>query len=297
MSKRLIKRIQKDIKELYDNPIENVHFKINEDNMCNLQFMVVGPEDTPYEYGYFVFDLNIPDNYPFVPPKVKYLSTNGYLRFHPFLYENGKVCLSLLNTWSGPQWTSVQTLHSILMSIQSILTNTALLDEPGHTKDNEDLVNLYNKIIEFHKFDYLIQYQIKKKVFPDFYDIQLELFHKNYKNILKRINKLIKDLPNIINNLTKTKYSTIYVKCAGKNSNWDANIYFINEKNELHRQLLKKIVLKKNITQKIQLEDDSKYTVKIIDYQIFAPYPFIRMYSNFDYKKISKKLKYLKENL
>jgi ubiquitin-protein ligase len=34
-----------------------------------------------------------------VPPEVYYHS--GGLRINPNLYENGKVCLSLLNTWQG----------------------------------------------------------------------------------------------------------------------------------------------------------------------------------------------------
>lgn len=37
--------------------------------------------------------------------QVKFLTTGGgCVRFNPNLYVCGKVCLSLLGTWSGPAW-------------------------------------------------------------------------------------------------------------------------------------------------------------------------------------------------
>lgn len=37
--------------------------------------------------------------------QVQFLTTgNGSVRFNPNLYNCGKVCLSLLGTWSGPSW-------------------------------------------------------------------------------------------------------------------------------------------------------------------------------------------------
>lgn len=59
--------------------------------------LVTGPFDTPYEGGLFQFLIRFPPNYPFAPPRVKFLTTGGGLvRFNPNLYQNGKVCLSIL---------------------------------------------------------------------------------------------------------------------------------------------------------------------------------------------------------
>ncbi|GFZ05666.1 ubiquitin-conjugating enzyme 25 [Actinidia rufa] len=58
-----------------------------------------GPAGTPYHDGLFVFDVHFPPTYPDIPPMVYYYS--GGLRLNPNLYDCGKVCLSLLNTWSG----------------------------------------------------------------------------------------------------------------------------------------------------------------------------------------------------
>ncbi len=38
-------------------------------------------------------------------PQVQSLTTGGgKVRFNPNLYDDGKVCLSLLGTWHGPSW-------------------------------------------------------------------------------------------------------------------------------------------------------------------------------------------------
>lgn len=52
--------------------------------------------------GFFYFTISCPSNYPNEPPKVKFHTTGGgTVRFNPNLYANGKVCLSILGTWSG----------------------------------------------------------------------------------------------------------------------------------------------------------------------------------------------------
>ena len=44
------------------------------------------------------------------------------MRFNPNLYNCGKVCLSLLGTWSGPGWDpKASTLLQVLVSIQSLI--------------------------------------------------------------------------------------------------------------------------------------------------------------------------------
>lgn len=64
--------------------------------------MIAGPEGTPYAGGLFEFDCFLPLEYPHKPPQVHLRTTGGgSVRFNPNLYNNGKVCLSLLGTWPG----------------------------------------------------------------------------------------------------------------------------------------------------------------------------------------------------
>ena len=66
------------------------------------------------------------------PPKCQYYS---YVtdRLNPNLYENGKVCVSLLGTWSGKgseKWTTNSNMLQLLVSIQGLI----LVDEPYYNE-------------------------------------------------------------------------------------------------------------------------------------------------------------------
>ena len=100
-----------------------------------LRACITAPADTPYAFGLFCFDIFVPDTYPQVPPKFHLLTTgNGSVRFSPNLYADGKVCLSLLNTWSGPKWNQNSTLLQVLVSIQGLILGVEhpYYLEPGH---------------------------------------------------------------------------------------------------------------------------------------------------------------------
>lgn len=192
-----VKRILKDIKTLNDNPLDNIGIYIHTtDDLYNLQVMMIGPENTPYNYGYFFFDVFFPENYPYSPPNIKYCTQGLNIRFNPNLYINGKVCLSLLNTWHGPQWTSCNSLLSILLSIHStIFIKHPLTNEPGfETASNSIQSNNYNKIVEFGTYNVsiikMIEYTPIK--FKYFKSIMISELHKNYSKILDNINLNIK---------------------------------------------------------------------------------------------------------
>jgi len=296
------KRIQIDIKELYDNPIENAYFYINETNITNIKFMIIGPKDTPYEHGCYIFDLNIQDKYPFYPPKVEFLSTNGKIRFHPFLYENGKVCLSILNTWSGPQWTSIQTLYSILLSIQSIFCKNPLLDEPGHRNDDLNNIFIYNNIIEYNKYAYSIIYQLNKKQYDYFYDIQKKYFTENYNIIHKNIIELQSIFFNNLIKKCNTHKSNIEIQKSDDKINWTNTIlYFKDEKYKINKQILKKINnFKLNTINTIDLSKNDENIlvyIKIIKFNIYGPKPFSGQYCKFDYNYLIKKIETLYNNI
>ncbi|GAU33715.1 hypothetical protein TSUD_52480 [Trifolium subterraneum] len=104
-----------------------------------LRAVIIGAEGTPYQDGLFFFDVLFPSGYPNVPPKVRYRA--GGLRVNPNLYANGKVCLSLLNTWSGrkkEKWTpGVSTMLQVLVSIQGLILNAKpYFNEPAYARSS-----------------------------------------------------------------------------------------------------------------------------------------------------------------
>jgi ubiquitin-protein ligase len=129
-----IRRITRDINTVMSEPGMGYYYVPDDTNMAHGWAVIIGPVDTPYEGGAFCFEVRFPDNYPFEPPIFTYLTNDGFTRFNPNLYKNGKVCLSLLNTWQGEQWSGIQSLSSILQSIQTaVLNEEPLRNEPGYS--------------------------------------------------------------------------------------------------------------------------------------------------------------------
>ena len=116
MSRKSQLRLLRDVTDVIKNPLaENgIYYIHDEDNIRNGYAVVFGPSETLYQYGAYFFKFTFPYNYPFSPPKLTYMTNNGKTRFNPNLYRNGKVCISILNTWKGEQWTSCQTIRSVL---------------------------------------------------------------------------------------------------------------------------------------------------------------------------------------
>ncbi|KAI0638576.1 ubiquitin conjugating enzyme family protein [Trametes polyzona] len=112
----------------------SIFLRVDESRVDVIKALITGPEGTPYYNGCFLFDVFLGPNYNQSPPSVKYMTTNGgKYRFNPNLYADGKVCLSLLGTWSGPGWIpGKSTLLQVLISIQSmILCEEPYVNEPG----------------------------------------------------------------------------------------------------------------------------------------------------------------------
>ena len=120
---------------MYDS---SIFTKFDPANILLFISLITGPKDTPYSNGCFIFSINLPKTYPNKCPHVTIITTGrGKVRFNPNLYENGKVCLSLLGTWEGhnsEKWNpSLSTIQQVLISIQSlILVDDPYFNEPGY---------------------------------------------------------------------------------------------------------------------------------------------------------------------
>ena len=187
-------RLISDIKDLIINPLTShgIYYIHDEENMLKASALIIGPSDTIYADGFFLFKFKIPHNYPYAPPVVTFHTQGSNIRFNPNLYRNGKVCLSILNTWKGEQWTSCQTLRSVLLTLVTLFHNKPLLNEPGLTETYRDYKS-YNKIIEFHNYktailDMASQINLPAEFFS-FYSFIKKHFIKNYDEINKRLEK------------------------------------------------------------------------------------------------------------
>jgi ubiquitin-conjugating enzyme E2 Z len=194
ISKETIHRLIHDVKDIIKNPLsENGIYYIHDDeDILKGYAMIVGPTDTPYFGGYYFFEVVYPSDYPHSPPNVKYCTNGDNIRFNPNLYVSGKVCISLLNTWRGEQWTSCQTISTVLLTLCTLLCKEPLMNEPGVTLKHSDLEK-YTKIITFKNIEiaHLYMKQNKEGYFPKefeiFNDVVEELFQKNGHKIMQHL--------------------------------------------------------------------------------------------------------------
>jgi|MesohylFT_1024984.scaffolds.fasta_scaffold19459_3 ubiquitin-protein ligase len=145
-----IRRIKKDAIRVMEMSDLGLFWLPDEDNIMHGHAVILGCEGSPYYGGAFCFDVTFPPNYPFAPPVFNYLTNDGHTRFNPNLYKNGKVCLSLLNTWAGEPWSGVQSLASVLQSIQSaVLNEDPLRNEPAYSSISMHVdIPIYNRIVQ-----------------------------------------------------------------------------------------------------------------------------------------------------
>ncbi|KAH7826569.1 putative ubiquitin-conjugating enzyme 1, E2-like protein [Monocercomonoides exilis] len=99
-----------------DTPPEGITASpVSEENLFVWDAILVGPSETPWEGGLFPLRLQFPDNYPEKPPSIRFQCE----MFHPNVFQNGQICLDVIQKL----WTPIFTVSSILISIQSLLTD------------------------------------------------------------------------------------------------------------------------------------------------------------------------------
>ncbi|KAJ9663228.1 hypothetical protein H2198_000989 [Neophaeococcomyces mojaviensis] len=126
-SSTFLKRIAKEHRILSNSlPDHEVYVRTYDSRLDLLRCLIIGPRDTPYEYAPFLIDLHLGPTFPREPPTAHFHSwTSGMGRINPNLYEEGKICLSLLGTWPGKSetegWSEKATILQLLVSLQGLV--------------------------------------------------------------------------------------------------------------------------------------------------------------------------------
>ncbi|CAL3966377.1 unnamed protein product [Diplocarpon coronariae] len=142
MSNHSIIRITRELSDLQKSSDLSLAVACRDVDVRNVKAIIIGPPETPYEFGFFEFSVKFGRDYPGSAPMVNATTTNGgRCRYNPNIYAGGKVCLSILGTWRGErgeEWSSAQGLESILISIQSLMSSNPYENEPGFETANEE---------------------------------------------------------------------------------------------------------------------------------------------------------------
>jgi len=135
-----LKRIMREYKELtVDSPFadESCTVQPKGDDYFSWQATITGPPSTPYEDGLFFLDIDLPHDYPFKPPKLKFTTSI----YHSNISEKGEICLDTIKD----RWSPALSVKKILQEVID------LLKQPNpDTPLRSDIAKLYKENRELH---------------------------------------------------------------------------------------------------------------------------------------------------
>ncbi|KAI9631970.1 ubiquitin-conjugating enzyme/RWD-like protein [Dioszegia hungarica] len=109
------KRIKKEIADLAKESLGDITLTPNESNIFMWRATLPGPQGSPYEGGIFEVDIRIPENYPFAPPQIQFVTKV----YHCNVNAHGGICLDLLKN----AWSPALSLYKVILSLSSLLTD------------------------------------------------------------------------------------------------------------------------------------------------------------------------------
>lgn len=209
-----IKRIMKDLDILAKNKEElkkrGIYFHFNDNDMSIMKILIIprpkseGALISPYTYGNFLFEIKFGEDYPLSPPKLTFHPKQSFCRLHPNYYQCGKVCLSVINTWAGNDWSPSTSILCLINILEERFNENAICFEPGREMASVHRKTEYNNAVEYAKY-YTTILKIKTyDVFNDFHDIIREELRVNIDHLLERAKTLCSE------NVQKTTMNDTY---------------------------------------------------------------------------------------
>lgn len=132
-------RLMTDLRLMKQEPPEGCSASpLSDDNLFVWGATIFGPPDTAWEGGIYTLRLTFSEEYPDKPPRVRFTCD----MFHPNVYQDGTLCLDIIQD----HWSPIYTVNTILTSIQSLLT-----DPNPASPANPEAAHLYTTNKEAYK--------------------------------------------------------------------------------------------------------------------------------------------------
>jgi ubiquitin-protein ligase len=169
------------------NLLDNDFIISPDSNFDCVKVLIKCPSDSLYRHKFVRLDIDIPENYPHSPPNV-YFINHDFARIHPNMYENGKCCATILNTWGDKideKWTSSMSIESIIVGFASLFDNDPYAHEPGNMGDKT-----YDTYVLYHSWYTCLLEYTSNEYDELFYRYINEYLQKNIGYILHDIDLL-----------------------------------------------------------------------------------------------------------
>ncbi|GJP32584.1 hypothetical protein CLOM_g17202 [Closterium sp. NIES-68] len=133
---RLFKELKEAQREARGSADADINLSCDESNIYRWTAVIKGPADTPYYGGQFTLTINVPQQYPLVPPQVRFATKVFHPNVHfkvsqhrvneslpksteviqglPPHFKTGEICLDILKTAWSPAWTLTSVCRAII---------------------------------------------------------------------------------------------------------------------------------------------------------------------------------------
>lgn len=111
-------RLKRELLRISQKPPLGISLSQKDDtNFTVLEAVLIGPDESPYKDGIFRLEITVPENYPFSPPAMKFLTKV----YHPNIDDNGRICLDLLKMPPKGGWKPTISLEGLLIAVRMLL--------------------------------------------------------------------------------------------------------------------------------------------------------------------------------
>lgn len=162
-------RLRQDYLRLKKDPIPYITAEPLGTDILEWHYVVAGPENTPYEGGYYHGKLVFPEDFPFKPPAIYMITPNGRFK------TNRKLCLSI-SDFHPDSWNPAWSVSTILTGLLSFML------EKSPTLGSIDTTDFDKRQLAYRSLDFNLNSNVFCELFPEIVEkIQAEI-EKRTKN-------------------------------------------------------------------------------------------------------------------
>lgn len=133
-------RINKELQELATEPLDGTYVGLIGDSIYNWRVIIEGPSDSAYTGGRFELLITLPQNYPFRPPEVRFMTKIYHVNVNK---TDGSLCADIFQN----NWAPTLKMRYVIESIISILSQPA----PEHAVEPEIASQMLNNPTLFYQ--------------------------------------------------------------------------------------------------------------------------------------------------
>uniref|UniRef100_A0A7S2UYB8 UBC core domain-containing protein n=1 Tax=Fibrocapsa japonica TaxID=94617 RepID=A0A7S2UYB8_9STRA len=147
------KRLRKEIQNLKKSPDSDIFLIPDPNNIRSIQGFIRGPPSTPFENGIYELQIDISQNYPMVPPSMKFVTKI----FHPNVhFDTGEICLDILKSEWSPAWGLQPACRAVIALMSDPAADSPLNCDAGNMIRAGDM-RAYHAVASMYQIEYALK--------------------------------------------------------------------------------------------------------------------------------------------